>query len=141
MIIIKENKPYYADKAEEILAYVKANVKDKDYLDVGEAFIADMVGTDEPMIIIPFNNEIKNLDEMDPELAISECEFILFYNPNLDTYSPEYRDKYSLICRSYDGDWDFDIARYTTLETCIDKLNAFMKNPEQSFAEYYLEIV
>lgn len=35
----------------------------------------------------------------------------------------------------------FDIARQETLETCINKLNKFMQNPEKNFSIYNLEIV
>ena len=133
MITIKENKSYYADKAEEILTYVKENVKDRIYLDVNEAYIADMVDMDEPIIIIPFNYYIKDLDETNPDFAIDQCEFILFYNVDLDTYL--------LICKDFGSKWEFDIARQETLETCINKLNKFMQNPEKNFSVYNLEIV
>ena len=132
-VTLKEVKSKYANKADEICDYAKKNIKNKDYIDVNEIYVADMVDEDEPMIIIPFLGSLRDLEKVNFDDTIDDCEFILMYFADEDTYS--------LICKSFDGDFDFDIKRQSSLEDCIAKLNKFMENPEENFKIYDLEIV
>lgn len=134
-MVIKENKPIYADRAEEICNYVKDKISDDGWIDIGEIYVADMLNDDEPLIIIPTYITVKDLAPYDDKYDdyADQVEFILF--ANIDT------DDYTLICKPYEYNWDFDIARRTDLDTAINKLNKFLSDPVANFKLYDLQVV
>ena len=85
-MIIRENKPIYADKAEEICNYVKNKISDDGWIDTGEIYVADMLDDDEPLIIIPTFITVKDLAPYDDKYDddyVDRVEFIL--TANIDT--------------------------------------------------------
>lgn len=137
-MIIKEYKPLYADKAEKVCNYLKNKINDNGWIDVGEIYVADMVGDDEPIIIIPtyieFVDTNYKYDDND-ETYIDQLELILTVDIKSEAYNVE--------CISINTGRHImdDIAYHTDLDTAIRNLNKFISNPVANCKKYGLQVI